>query len=157
MSSEVVVVGDAELVERLRAMRERARANEPALEEWGDMLATQTAEAFATQGASLAVPGTPWKPLKPKYLAWKLSKGYRPEILQRTGAMMSDVDHRPMAIDEIGPMSATFGTARPYAKYHQSRRPRHLIPYRPFLVVTPLLKQQLDRLVAKWVTDGEIG
>lgn len=157
MTTKVEVLGDDALVARLVAMRDRARHNEPPLEEWGGMLATQTAEAFATQGASLGVPGTPWKPLSPAYAAWKLKHGYRPEILRRTDELMHSVDHRPMMIDEVGPLSATFGTAVPYAKYHQSRRARRVIPYRPFLVVTPILKRQLDRLVAKWVTDGTVG
>lgn len=155
MTSHVVVTGDAELLERLGGMRWRARNNEPALEAFGDLLEASSMAAFATDGASLGVPGTPWKPLSPPYLAWKIKHGFLPGILRKTGQMQADLV-RPMAIDEVGPLSATWGTDRPYAKYHQSRRPRTKIPYRPFLVITPVLAQSLDRLVARWVTHGEV-
>jgi len=146
VSVRVTVTGDREVTATLRRASLRARDYSRPLDKFGDALAAQTAEAFATDGASL---GEPWKPLEPQYAGWKLKHGPDGGLLRDTGRLQESVTRRPFPIDSVGQRSAVFGTADHVARFLQHGTED--VPARPFFVVTPTLETLMRRLLADHV------
>lgn len=101
-----VDVDDAAAQKRLSDMERRSRDFSRVLAFGGEMLEDFNAENFLSNG--LPVGG--WAPRKGRY-AWP--------PLRRTTDLFTSLTNLVGPPNEIGPMSARFGTAVPYAKFHQ--------------------------------------
>ena len=80
-----------------------------------------------------------WKDIKPKTKARRIKRGFgvRP-ILQNTKRLYNSVIRKGNAenINMIFSGRGLFGTSTHYGIYHQSRRPRKVIPRRQFVAVS---------------------
>lgn len=100
-------------------------------------------------------PGSPkWRPLNPRYLAWKIRMGYKRKILQRTGLMrelaISGVagtfkhDRRPNWAGEV------FGPE--YAEHAHAQRPYHKNPSAAEMkVALDVFKKKLKEELKKYL------
>lgn len=129
----------------------RARDLRPAWPAVGDYMARTAAQQFATEGARL---GTPWSPLKPPYLRWKIRHGFSPAILIRTGAMRDSYTSRPMSVEEYGRSSAEFGSDDPKAHFHQFGTRN--MPARPILTKTPEMEGTVGDVLAHYIATGRV-
>jgi phage gpG-like protein len=94
-----------------------------------------------------------WAPLSPKYKAWKERHYPGKKILAREGDLQASVAWNgglgPGGVFHAFPRYVEFGTAIPYAIYHQQGTPK--MPARPFLpppdpvLYAPLLDQWIRR------------
>lgn len=110
------IEGEKQLSRVLRGIGDGIKDWTPAFKETADELKKIFEnDVFDTKGAAI---GERWKPLKPKYLAQKVSQGYPSDILIRKGDMrkgfrsLFKADH------------AEVWNAVEYFKYHQSKEPR---------------------------------
>lgn len=138
---------------RIRGLEERTKHVSPrAWQSVGAYLSDQVRQQFVTEGEHFH---TPWKPLKPKYLVWKLAHGGSRKILRYNGDLMRSFTSRPMSIERYEGNRATFGSSDRKAVWHQKGTHRHgkqVNPPRPMLVVTREVragvKQRLDSYIA---------
>lgn len=117
-----VDIDDAEVQEHLADMKNRSRNFMRVLTFAGEMLEDYNAENFLSNG--LPVGG--WAPRKGVY-AWP--------PLRRTTDLFTALTNLVGPPNEIGPMSAQFGTSIPYAKFHQSgtsKMARRKIVFEPY-------------------------
>ncbi|HEX5782342.1 MAG TPA: phage virion morphogenesis protein [Solirubrobacteraceae bacterium] len=148
----VTVTGDEELLAALRAMRRRALDMSPALRDVGDLLRLHFKAQFATEGAQ---GGKKWAPLTPKYAAWKLKRVGPQPILQFSGDLVKSFTSKPMAVEEVGPREARFGSDVRYAVFHQFGAPRANLVARPPIVVTHGLQAEVNRLLIEHIVGAE--
>ena len=93
-----------------------------------------------------------WKPLSPKYEEIKLQKygsiALIGGILYATGRMRESLTrHTSDTVSEIHKQEATFGTAVPYAKYHQTGGGR--LPQRKVIDLSDEQKRRLTKKIQK--------
>ncbi len=102
-----------------------------ALRTIGDDLREMIAQQFATEGAA---GGTPWAPLAPSTLRKK--RDSRSGILDVTGALLASLVDAGAAghVEESDGQQLIFGTALPYALFHQTGTRR--LPARPIIALT---------------------
>ncbi len=130
------IEGETQLVRRLQKIGDNVKNAQPAFKEASDNLKQIFAnDVFNTQGAVI---GEHWNPLSPRYLAQKVKAGYPAEPLVRTGAMKNAFQTIVKAD------SATVWNAIAYFKYHQSNKPRHVLPRR---VMMKLGNEQKEMVV----------
>lgn len=131
----------------LRRLRRRAAFIVPlSFDDARDAVIRQNRVVFATQGA---FPGPPWRPLSPRYAAWKIRMvGPRP-ILVFSGELRDSLTSVPMGVEIMGPNFYEFGTADPVAKFHQHGT--RFMPARPPVHATEALENELRRIVADQV------
>lgn len=107
-------------------------------------------ELFESEGA--AGMGQRWAPLSPRYAAWKAGRYGSRSILQREGRLFSAAVGPEKVIDR---QSARLRIRHRAARFHQagtSRMPARPIVYQP----TEGDKQEMSKLAARWVVDGEV-
>lgn len=111
-------------------------------------LQRQEAEQFASEGA---YGSGGWPPLSEDYRLWKERKRPGVPILQFDGDLYRSLtqDSAPGAIREITPLSLTFGTSIPYAKYHQEGTPR--MPARPPLILLSHVRGRATRILRETI------
>lgn len=136
---------------RARKMAERASNLTPAWPRVGAYLSAANRRQFQTEGAYY---GTPWAPLSPDYMQWKVRNGYSRRTLVMTGQMRASFTSRPLPIERYSRRSAKFGSNSPIAKYHQHGT-RHM-PARPIMVATPVVMDNISTIIADYVT-GDMG
>jgi len=78
---------------------------------------------FKTEGRSH---GVDWKELNPRYLAYKVKKGFSEKKLHRTTTLAQSFTYK------VQDWKAIIGTPVPYAPYHETGTKRG-IPPRPFM------------------------
>lgn len=97
-------------------------------------------DQFKSEGAE---GGERWKALSPAYGAWKEAKFPGKPILQRSGDLVKSLtspnDPNGVRIEEREVL--TLGTQVPYAIYHQSTKPRKVLPRRPEILLTEGFKR----------------
>lgn len=91
-----------------------------------------------------------WKPLSPKYLAWKMSKGKSAVPLTFDG--MWSGSHRA----EFDDHSAGTSSNAPYAKYHVSKDARTKIPYRSPYDLDDAIVEDASKRIAKFLATGKV-
>lgn len=118
----IQVTGDKALMEALRRTSGNMTDFRDELSTVGDFLVDFYKEKlFATDGALL---GERWAPLSSGYLISKTKKFGRKGVLDRTGTMRRNYDHK------AEPMTLTVANVTDYAKYHHfgtSRLPKRTL------------------------------
>lgn len=109
---------------------------------------------FATEGAST---GAPWKPLAPSTQADRKRKGFAPAhpILQRTHTLQRALTGGGGAFASTGPSRLALvlaGEVSAYFKFHQSNRPRRVLPRRAPVLLTGDDRHALLRPVRLYLT-----
>lgn len=152
MSKSFVVVNKAEITKRrLKAIGGRIDNPEPAWPRIGRMLSHAVRRQFITKGAYM---GTPWKPLKPNYLLWKVTHGYPWQTLVMRGDLRDSFTHRPMSVETYLGKSAIFGSSDRKVVWHQFgtfRNGKRVNPARPMLVATPMIRDEAVDIMRKYI------
>lgn len=152
MSKTFVMINKAEITKRrLRAMGRRIENPEPAWPRVGRFLSMVVRRQFATKGAYL---NTPWKPLRPEYLLWKVANGYPKQTLVMDGTLRSTFVGRPMDVETYKGASATFGSNSDLAVWHQRgtyRNGKRVNPPRPMLVVNDHVAEEVTDILRRYV------
>lgn len=90
--------------------------------------------------------GTPWAPLKPSYLQWKIQHGFPRTILVKTGDLRRSFVRPSDLIDATYPDKIVLRSKDFKAILHQTGA-GHL-PIRPILKLTPDVKKGIREIVA---------
>lgn len=143
----VAIVGDArKIADELQGLGKRAQDLRPAWMKVGKYISNQTYEQFRTNGAKH---GTPWKPLTPEYAFRKRQAGFTGPILVRGGKLRRSFLW-PDLILTNKKQYAEFGSELDLAKWHQygtRKDGKQVNPPRPMLVVTPLVRKRIARII----------
>lgn len=104
----------------------------------------QEKDQFRTEGAE---GGERWEELSPEYAAWKEASYPGKPILQRTGDLVGSLTSAsdPNAVKVEERKTLTLGSKVPYAIYHQSPKPRTVLPRRPEIMLTEEFKRGVTR------------
>ena len=99
---------------------------------------------------------TPWKPLSFKYFTRKISQGYSPIPLTRTGRLQASVT----GLAETKRLR--MGTSIVYGRIHQfgglaGKKRSARIPARPYLIFQKQDLRDIERLIVEHLTGGKIG
>ena len=124
---------------KVKGISNRVKRPAAAFKQVGSYIAASNRRQFATHGAYY---GTPWKPLKPDYLQWKVRSGYSRRTLVMTGGMRASFVSRPMKIEKYYGDTAEFGSDHWLEKFHQYgtfRNGKRAIPPRPIMKKTPVM------------------
>lgn len=143
------VVGDKDLVAKIRGMKRRARNAKPAFRKFIAVVRVHNAAVFASEGA---VAGRRWAPLSPRYAAWKIGRiGPRP-VLQFDGKLLRSLTTR-LRVD-YGARSLRYWSSDPKVVFHQHGT-RHMPP-RPPVTMTDALAEQLERFVGAHIVGDKL-
>lgn len=116
------IEGEQQLLRNLRGVSETMGDWTPAFRKVArDLKAVFANDVFQTKGKAIE---ENWPPLKPTYLAQKREQGYPAQPLVKTGKMQKAFK------SQFKPDSATIWNAMTYARYHQSNKPRKVLPRR---------------------------
>lgn len=89
--------------------------------------------------------GEKWQALSPAYGGWKEQHFPGKQILERSGdlvrSLTSGSDPNAVKIEER--KTLTLGSKIPYAIYHQSPKPRRVLPRRPEIMLTEPFKRSV--------------
>lgn len=155
--SMTVSTGDLRKIKmRIKAMSKRVQNPEPAWRKMGSYFAAANRRQFSTHGMYY---GTPWKPLKPDYLQWKIKNGYSRRTLVKTGSMRVSFTSRPMAIERYYKDSAVFGSNHeiaPFQHYGTFRNGKRAIPPRPIMVKTRKVVRDVKQIMQDYITGSKI-
>jgi phage gpG-like protein len=123
------VFGETVLRRRLLRFADRGEDMSDAWPEVALTLERAVERNFATRGVA---GGHRWPDLDPAYAA-RTGRAPGESILRLTdrlhGSLVDRVD--PEHVYEPGPDGLRWGSRVPYGRYHQSSRPRRVIPFRP--------------------------
>lgn len=113
-----------------------------ALEEVATLLRLDVEKQFDTEGG-YASGG--WKALSEGRVQQKAKLGLDPRILRATGALNESLTRKyhPEHIERLSGSSLTFGSTVFYGIFHQSSRPRTVIPFRPPIAFTDADKREM--------------
>lgn len=108
-----------------------------------DFYAQEKAQ-FRSEGAE---GGEKWPELSAEYAGWKEAHYPGKPILQRTGDLVASLTSGtdPNAVKKEERKTLTLGTKIPYAIYHQSPKPRKVLPRRPEILLTEAFKRGVTR------------
>lgn len=143
--------GEQVVHRRLSAIEERARDATPA---WPAVIAvfkTIVEEVFASEGAST---GEPWAPLKPATQQDRVRHGYPAAhpILRRSGRLERSLMLGSESIVVEAPRYLALGSDVEYFVFHQSKRPRQVLPRRAVINLTEDDKHELVAPLRLWFT-----
>lgn len=110
------VLGEAQIDRTLLSYSQALDDMRPAWDTLADRFARAEKRQFDTEGA---YGGESWSPLSPKYAAWKAKHYGTMPILQRERHLYTQLTSQPFGVDVRELNMAMFGTALPYAKFHQ--------------------------------------
>lgn len=133
-----VVVKMDNVIRTLRKAKRKAENMLPLSRMIANQLKKTVMRNFEAQGRP-----TKWKPLSPRYRAWKKEHGYTDKILVRTGRLRQSINTR-YTNDE-----AAVYTGVKYGVLHQTGTRR--LPKRPFLVLPNEDLPIYERIVHDWV------
>jgi len=158
MKSGASITGTKEVVVRLQRIRGRAEHPRRVWSAVGRLVSREVRKQFATEGANF---GTPWKPLKPEYRAWKSREYPGRGILVASGSLRSGFTSRPMDIERISDKEGVYGSSSPLAVFHQFGTHSHqtgeqILPPRPILRVTRKLSKSVAETIARYIMDGRL-
>lgn len=95
-----------------------------------------------------------WPPLAASTRARKAAQGLDPRILRASGMLYRSLTS-PRAAEQIDVRERTefrFGTAVPYAVFHDTGKGQ---PKRELIELTPAERQEIDELIARYISKGE--
>lgn len=151
-SKSFIVINRAEITKRrLRAMSRRIENPEIVWPRVGRFLSLVVRRQFATKGTYL---GTPWAPLQPDYMLWKVMNGFPRQTLVMRGDLKDSFVGRPMGVETYRGKSAVFGSNDRKAVWHQygtMRHGRQVNPPRPMLVVNPMVREEVVDIIRRYV------
>lgn len=127
----------------------------PAFRAIGELLIDETATQFATEGGHAS---GGWAKLKPATVAFKQRHGFRPQILQMTGDLLSSLTERHSSnmVFEPSHNELIFGTRLPYAAVHQRPKPGNPLPRRRPLEFTEATRRHAVKILQRWIMTGKL-
>lgn len=139
------------LTDPLDDMYRRSKDLRPVFEKIRDDLEDLWSNNFMTNG----LPSGGWKPLDPKYAAWKSAHfpGMPPMI--RSGRLFSSLGNLRGNPNKIDRTRAEFGTSVKYAKFHQYGTTR--MPKREIIFAPDVMRKKWRGYVKEYIVDGRIG
>lgn len=149
------VYGEDILSRELLAFSARGTDMAPAFAALALDLMGEIEKQFDTEGEHV---GGKWAPLQPSTSAFKEQRGLDPRILHATLQLRNSLisEDAPGNVLAITPESMTFGTSVEYGKYHQSTKPRQVLPRRPFLDLSESFKVDAVRGLQHYLVTGEL-
>jgi phage gpG-like protein len=116
------IEGEQQLLRNLRGVKETMGDWKPAFDKTArDLKRVFANDVFSSKGRAVE---ENWPPLKPQYLAQKRAQGFSDQPLVKTGKMQKSFKSLVKAD------SATIWNAVTYFRYHQSNKPRTVLPRR---------------------------
>lgn len=127
---DIEVFGEPVLRRRLLRMSDNLTDGREAFRKVVRILERATRRQFASKGS---YGGSPWAALKPETVARKRRLGQDARILRATGALFESLVSETSSahVQDIGRQTLRWGSSIRYGVYHQSRRARRVIPFRP--------------------------
>ena len=154
MSAQIVVTGrTGEASNRLRAIKVRVDYPDAAWRAVGRYMAREVDKQFITRGANF---GTVWKPLAASTIMQKRMAGYPAQPLVRTGKMKRGFLY-PAIIKNAKGSTASFGSSDLIATYQHmgtTMNGRRHIPARKIIRVTPKMRKDVRRILARYIVEG---
>jgi phage gpG-like protein len=147
----VQVFGEDVVRRRFLRFADRAEDASEAFRAIVGILERATAANFATRGVA---GGSRWRDLKPATRARKRREHLDPRILRATGRLYASFFAGPDHIEEISGDTLRWGSRVGYGKYHQSTRPRRVIPYRPPVRLAEGDKRDVVRELQRAIVEG---
>lgn len=144
---ELSVDGVPQLVRGFQRFAEDVKDVRPAWPAVLNTLRQLEGQQFASEGAE---GGTAWAPLSPKYAAWKARKFPGRRVLVLTGDLRESLTYETgYSIADMQPLSLVFGTAVPYAIFHQRGTSR--MPARKPINFSKTQKNDIVRVLHVWL------
>lgn len=153
------VFGETIVRRRFVRFSDRALDASEAFREIAGLLRAATVENFATRGVS---GGSRWRDLAPATRARKARLHLDQRILFATHRLYNSLvgtgdpggsEH----VQEIGPQELRWGSSVGYGIFHQSSQPRRVIPYRPPVRLTQVLRRDIVKVLQRaLVEEGEV-
>lgn len=140
--------------ELTESMHERASDLSAVFEAGDEAFRVEMNQQFRTEGEYFL--GKKWAPLSPAYAARKPTPPPPFGILYRSGELwksLTDESHEDH-VKVITPTSGTYGTAIPYAKYHQQGTPK--MPQRKVIEIRKRLKAWFMRATIGHILSGKL-
>lgn len=149
------VAGDTQIDRSILRVGDRAVDASPAFVAIGELLIAETKEQFESEGRHGS---GGWKPLKQSTVQEKKRHGFRPQILQRTGALLDSLTSRGDAnmVFIVTRSGLTYGSKLPYAPVHQHPRPGNPLPRRRPLEFTEQTRREAVRILQRYLIAGEV-
>jgi phage gpG-like protein len=132
--------------DRIDDMQRRMKSFRPIFNDIRSDLEKEWSNNFKTEGGNYGG----WKPLSPKYAAWRGSAG---PILIRSGQLFNSVRSLHGAPNDIKDDEAYFGTNVEYAKFHQYGTTK--MPKRPIIFEPSNVANKWGKWAVKYIADGE--
>jgi phage gpG-like protein len=132
--------------DRIDDMQRRMKSFRPIFNDIRSDLEKEWSNNFKTEGGNYGG----WKPLSPKYAAWRGSAG---PILIRSGQLFNSVRSLHGAPNDIKDDEAYFGTNIEYAKFHQYGTTK--MPKRPIIFEPSNVANKWGKWAVKYIADGE--
>jgi phage gpG-like protein len=132
--------------DRIDDMQRRMKSFRPIFNDIRSDLEKEWSNNFKTEGGNYGG----WKPLSPKYAAWRGSAG---PILIRSGQLFNSVRSLHGAPNDIKDDEAYFGTNIEYAKFHQYGTTK--MPKRPIIFEPNNVADKWGKWAVKYIADGE--
>lgn len=141
------------VVSRVADVERRLQGPRPVLEAIGEDFRELMGRQFESEGRYLL--GSAWAPLADSTLERKIRLGLDLRILHATLRLRSSLESRTAeTVEEIRDTEAVFGTAVPYARYHQRSREARL-PRRRMVVAREADRRRWRDGVRHWLLTGD--
>lgn len=149
VSVEVEVFGEPVLRRRLLSMGDRMTDATEGFRAVRDVLENAARRQFGSAGR---YGGVPWQRLADSTIA---RKGHA-RILRATDRLMNSLLQRahPDHVEKIGPDTLRWGSSVEYGKFHQSRRARTRLPWRPVVRLPERDRRSAVRALQRSVLEG---
>lgn len=135
-----------------RTLADREERVTDAREAW-EVLARRFATAERRQFTSQGLYGSGgWRPLSPRYAAWKASRYPGKTILRRTDDLFKSLTQRPFGIEVIEPLYMVVGSDVDYGAYHQSGTSR--MPQRRPVELPESERREWVKIIQRFVVTG---
>ena len=132
--------------DKIDDMQRRMKSFRPIFNDVRSDLEKEWSNNFETEGGNYGG----WRPLSPKYAAWRGSAG---PILIRSGRLFNSVRSLHGAPNDIKDDEAYFGTNVEYAKFHQYGTTK--MPKRPIIFEPSNVANKWGKWAVKYIADGE--
>lgn len=143
------IEGTKELSRVLVGMQNDLRDYRKPFTQSADMLtALFSGQVFESQGAVI---GEKWKRLSPRTVARKAKLGYPATPLVATGSMQRDF------ASVVKTNEAVISNGADYFKYHQSNKPRHVLPRRVMMKLNEDSKQRIVKFFQVYIREAMRG
>lgn len=116
------------------------------------ILRDATEDNFRTRGVA---GGSRWRDLSQPY-ASRTGRRVDERILRLTDRLYDSLTSEGHAehVQDIGPTEMRWGSTVPYGKFHQSSRPRRVIPYRPPVRLSQRRRREIAKELQRAIVEG---